>query len=188
MAALKESVDKIDLNLKYAFDNSVNLKARVITLTGSVDSDMFRLVDISMTELERYNQKSVIIRINSEGGEVTDALAIVGRIRASKCRVIVEAYGACQSAATLILAAGILRRISKYCLFMHHESSYEVEGRHSKILTEVQEMERQEDLWAEWMAKFSLRDKAFYKEEAKDTDKFYTPEQLLEFGIVDEVI
>lgn len=188
MAALRESTDKIDLNLKYAFENQVNLKARVLTITGSIDNDCFKLIDIGLTELERYNQKSITIRINSEGGEVTDALAIIGRIKISKCRIIVEAYGACQSAATLILASGDKRRVSPYCLFMHHESSYDVEGRHSHILAEVKEMERQEDLWAKWMSEFSSKSVEFYKETAKYTDKYFTPEELLEFGIVDEII
>ena len=184
----KESIDKIDLNLKYAFENSINIKMRVIQLVGDIDSDMFKLVDTGITELERYNQKAITLRINSDGGSVLDALSIIGRIRSSKCRIIAEAYGSCQSAATLILAAANKRRISRYCVFMHHESSYELDGRHSTIRKEVQEMERREQVWAEYMSEFSDKSMEFYLKEGVGVDSYWTPDQLLEFGIVDEVI
>lgn len=188
MSDIKESVDKIDLNLKYAFENDINIKARVIQLIGEIDEEKFKLIDIGITELERHNQKAITIRINSDGGSVTDALAIIGRIKTSKCRVVTEAYGACQSAATLILAAGHKRKASEYLIFMHHEASYDVEGRHSNIRAEVLEMERQEKLWAEWMAKFSKKDLNFYLKEGVSVDAYWTPAQLLEYGIIDEVI
>lgn len=188
MAAVRESLETTSLNLKYWVEHGVNIKTRTILLTGSVDSDMFSLVETALTELERYNQRTVTIRINSEGGDVTDALAIVGRIRNSKVRIIVEAYGACQSAATLILAAGDKRRISRYCLFMHHESSYSAEGRHSNIKAEVMEMDRQEKLWARWMGEFSLKPAEFWENKGRFTDIYFTPEQLLALGVVDSII
>lgn len=188
MSDIRESVDKIDLNLKYAFENNINIKARVIQLTGEVDSDMFNLVDTGLTELERHNQKAITIRINSEGGHVSDALGIVGRLRHSKCRIITEAYGSCMSAATLIFASGSRRKISKYCLFMHHEFSYEADGRHSNIKAEVLETDRQQQLWAEFMSSFSLKSAEFYLNNGKYEDRYWTPSQLIEFGIADEVI
>lgn len=188
MSTIKESVDKIDLNLKYAFENCINIKARVIQLTGDIDTEAFKLIDTGITELERHGLKAITIRINSGGGEVADALAIVGRIRTAKCRIITEAYGACQSAATLILASGTKRRISKYCLFMHHESSYSVDGRHSSIKAEIVEMERQEKLWATYMAEFSNKSADFYLKAGQITDTYWTPYYLREYGIVDEVI
>jgi len=188
MSDIKESVEKIDMNLKYAFENDINIKARVIQLVGEIDEQKFKLIDIGITELERYNQKAITVRINSEGGSVTDALAIIGRIKSSKCRIVTEAYGACQSAATLILSAGHKRRVSRYTIFMHHEASYDVEGRHSNIKAEVAEMERQEQLWAKWMAEFSNKSKDFFLNEGVAVDTYWTPEQLVEFGIVDEII
>lgn len=188
MSDIRESVDKIDLNLKYAFENSINIKARVIQLTGEVDENMFNLVDTGITELERHSQKAITIRINSEGGNVGDALAIVGRLRHSKCRIITEAYGNCMSAATLIFACGYRRKVSEYCLFMHHEFSYGTEGRHSNLKAEVLEGERQQELWAQFMSKFSNKPAEFYLHNGKYEDIYWSPEQLLEFGLADEVI
>lgn len=188
MSDIRESVDKIDLNLKYAFENKINIKARVIQIVGEIDESTFSLVDTGITELERHGKKQITIRINSEGGSVSDALAVVGRIRSAKSKIITEAYGACQSAATLILASGHKRRISEFCLFMHHEASYEADGRHSSIKAEVMEMERQEKVWAEFMARFSNKPISFYLEKGTGVDSYWTPQEVLEFGIVDEVI
>jgi len=188
MSDIRESVDKIDLNLKYAFENKINIKARVIQLTGEVDTEMFNLVDTGITELERYNKKQIVIRINSEGGSVNDALAVVGRIRAAKSKIITEAYGACMSAASLILASGHKRRISEFCLFMHHEFIYSAEGRHSDIKAEVKEGERQLQAWAQYMARFSNKPASFYLTEGLGKDSYWTPLEVLEYGIVDEVI
>jgi ATP-dependent protease ClpP protease subunit len=71
---------------------------------------------------------------------------------------------------------------------MHHEASYDAEGRHTEIKSVVAEYERQEQLWSQWMADFSKKPKKFYYEEGKSTDKFWTPEQLVEFGIADEIV
>jgi ATP-dependent protease ClpP protease subunit len=188
MSEIRESVEKIDLNLSYAFEHHINIKARVIQIVGEIDEKVFRLVDTGITELERHGKKQITIRINSEGGSVVDALAVVGRIRSAKSKIITEAYGACQSAATLILASGHKRRISEFCLFMHHEASYEADGRHSSIKAEVKEMERQEKVWAEFMSRFSNKSAEFYLNNGNGTDTYWTPLEVLEFGIVDEVI
>ena len=68
-------------------------------------------------------EKAITIRLHSEGGSVYEALAIVGRIEKCKCQIITEGYGAIMSAATLILASGDKRRISRLAWFMVHESN-----------------------------------------------------------------
>jgi ATP-dependent protease ClpP protease subunit len=87
------------------------------------------------------------------------------------------------------LAAGKYRRLSKYTAFLHHETSYDTETeRHTNKKALVAHMEWMEHQWAKWLSEMSKKSKRFYLEQAKHTDKYWTPEQVLKFGIVDELI
>lgn len=175
------------LHLECLFDRGVNFKTRTITLSDEIVFPMWDIVDAALSEMESQSRKKVTIRIHSEGGDVYEALAIVGRIERSPCKIITEGYGAIMSAATLILASGAERRISRLSEFMHHECSYGAEGRHSHVKDLVEQVEDEEDRWAKWMAEFSNRDKDFWKTEGVRKDARFTPEQLLEMGVVDEI-
>lgn len=188
--AVKASDTKISqtaMHLEYLFDRGVNFKDRAITITGDIDQPWFDIVDAAMSEFERDSKKAVKIKINSSGGSVYEALAIVGRLRNSKCHVITEGYGHVMSAATIILACGDKRRMSEFATFMHHEASYEAAGRHSQVVAEVNQREREEKLWSKWMAEFCRGDENNWYEIGKHTDKYYTAEECVEMDIVDEV-
>lgn len=175
------------MHLEYLFDKGVNFKDRTITITGDIKDPWFDIVDAAMSEFERGSKKGVTIKIFSEGGSVYDALAIVGRLKKSKCHITTEGYGCIMSAATIILACGDRRKMSEYATFMHHESSYGVEGRHSEIKNYVSHAEREERLWCEWMAEFSNKSKEFWTEFGKHLDKFFFADECMEHGVVDEV-
>ena len=182
----EENYDKLDLHFRYLFEG-INFKERVIVLKGDIDDDKFTMVEAALTELESYNKKSITIKIFSSGGDVYSALAIVGRMKQSKCRIITEGYGSIMSAATLILAAGEHRRCSRFAFFMHHESSYTVEGRHSEVVSHVEQAKKQEDQWATWMAHFSKKPKKFYLDKGMYVDAYWTPDELVSFGVIDEI-
>jgi len=183
-----ENVEKLELHLKYLFEHKVNLRDRVITINKDIDAETFAFVDSAITELESYNRQAITIRICSDGGDVYSALAIVGRIKTARCKIITEGYGCVMSASTLILAAGKERRASKYLFFMHHESSYGVEGRHSVIKAEVDQKEKEEKLWAKWMEELTKRQSKFWLERGKFIDEYWTAEELVEMGVVDAII
>lgn len=188
MIGKPQNLEQLTLNLEYAFEQRVNFRERTILLLGEVGEEMFELVETALTQLESHNRQPITFRICSDGGDVVSAQAIVGRMRCSKCKIITEGFGTVESAAVLILAAGHKRKISKYCTVMHHEEIAGVEGRLTQLKAEVLQYEAQEQNWAQWMADFSKKSKKFYYEEGKNTDKYWTPDQMLEFGIVDEII
>jgi len=183
----KETAETLELKLKYAFEYGVNLQARTIQLVGEIDGSKFELIDSALTELDTINHKQITLRINSEGGSVGDALAIVGRINSCKSRIITEGYGSIMSAATIILAAGFKRRISKHSWFMHHESAYDLSGRHSEVKDMVKQRDREENQWAEIMAGLTNKDKGFWRKHGIYKDSYFTAEELLKLGVVDEV-
>jgi ATP-dependent protease ClpP protease subunit len=175
-------------DLVFMLDHGVDVKNRIIQLVGEAGSDFnFEFVDSAMTSLEARSRAGITVRIFSLGGAVYDALAIVGRLRASKCKITTEGYGGIMSAATLILASGNYRRLSEFSVFMHHESSYGVGGRHSQIKEEIQQAEREEELWAQWMARFSTKSADWWYNQGKHRNLYMTPEMVAAVGVIDEV-
>lgn len=191
LAANKGTMDaklsQAALLLEYTFGFKVDFKNRVILLSGEIDQEMFEIVEAGLTEMESQSRSTVTIKINSPGGEVYQALAIVGRLKKSKCKIITEGYGHIMSAATLVLACGDERKISKYAFFMHHETSYGIEGKHSELKAEVMQAEREEQCWAQWMEEWSQKPKKFWTDNGRTKNAYFSPDQLLKFGVVDEI-
>lgn len=180
-------VAQASLLLDYSFGYKVDFKNRIITISGDIDKDVFEIIDAGLTEMESQSRKAVTIKINSGGGDTYQAAAIVGRLRESKCKIITKGYGYIMSAATIILACGHERFCSKYAMFMHHESSYGFEGKHSTTKDLVEQLEREDDLWCMWMEEFTAKPKAFWRKTGVRKDAYFTADQLLELGVVDQI-
>lgn len=181
-------VSQLGLHLEYLFEYGVNFKTRSITISGEIDEPWFDIVDAALTEMESTSKKSITVKIKSFGGCSYEAIAIVGRLRRSKCYIVTEGYGVIMSAATLLLACGDKRKVSRFTHTMHHESSYDVEGRHSNVKATIKQMDREEKFWAKWMAEFSYKDQKFWYKTGKHIDAYFTAEKLLELGVVDEIM
>ena len=177
------------LQLEYSFLWDVDLENRIIRQVGEIrHEEAFSEFDAKLTELESQNRKSVTVRINSGGGSVYEALAIIGRMENRKCsNIITECYGHTMSAATAILAAGDKRSMSRWAHFMHHESEYMLEGKHTEIMSEVNQRQREEEQWAKIMEEFTNMPADFWLEEAIGKNLYLDAQQCLELGIIDEI-
>ena len=176
------------LLLSYTFEYGVDFQNRTITLTGEIQHGWFDIVDAALTQMEAQDKSTVIIKINSPGGDTYEAMAVVGRIKSAKCHIVTEGYGHIMSAATLILASGKKRKMSKFAKFMWHEASYGIEGRHSEIKATAKQVEEEEKLWAETMAEFSNKDSKFWMKTGIHIDKHFFADELVDLGVIDEVI
>ena len=177
------------LQLEYYLSYGINLRDRILTLTGPIQAPMFDLVDVALSEFEADGRKNVTIRIHSEGGSVYEALAIIGRLKAAKVtKITTEGYGQIMSAATMILACGDERRINKYAYFMHHEAAYGIDyarvSEHEDLLEQVK---KEENDWAKWMASFSKKTKDFWKKAGCRKDAYFSPDELVKMGVADEI-
>lgn len=86
-------------------------------------------------------KKNVVVKINSLGGDVDEALAIYELLLTMGDRVTTECYGRCASAATIIAMAGTTRKMSRYALFLIHKCWSGVVG-NENVLEEVLEEQR----------------------------------------------
>lgn len=186
MTQKKSDADLEKLRIEQLYENGVNTSDRVIQICGEIERGDFDRLDSALSELERKNKSTITIRINSPGGDVYEALAMVGRIKSSRSHIVTEGYGQIMSAAVLLLASGDKRRMSKYSWFMHHESSFLIGGSTSEVKEEIIQMEREENAWCKWMAELSEKDADFWRTAANKKNFYLSSQECEECGIVDE--
>lgn len=186
-AGIDNRLTHASMLLGYMFKYGIDFRRRIINLTGEVDDDMFELVDQALTEMEAESRKFITIKINSPGGYCYQALAIVGRIRESKCKIVVKGYGEIMSAATLILASGDVRKVSKHAVFMYHEPSYGFYDRHTMNRDLIVQSELENKQWASAMEEFTAVPQSFWLEAGERKDAYFTAQQLLDMGVVHEI-
>lgn len=185
---LDTAVALLELQAELLFKQTLNLRERSFWITGEINDKTLKHVEACLGLLESENSKAITIRINSGGGECYPAAAIISRLRSSNCTIKTEGHGHVMSAACAILACGRKRSIAETCSFMFHESGYGVDGRHSEVKAWVEQFEREQLIMAKQMARFSSQPAEFWVEAGKHTDKFFSPSELIEMGVVDKVL
>ncbi len=193
-----KEVDKKDFefqkqltNLEYFFDRGINFADRIIHITEVIDEPLFEIVDIALTIMEKENKRrTVTIKIHSIGGNLYEALAVVGRIKASSCHIVTEGFGTIMSAATLIFASGDSRKMSHTGWGMLHQPSYSVDW--DKMAGHEAALEQAKNEWKRWselMATYTgHKDSKYWYALGKHADAYFTPEKMLETNLATEII
>ena len=95
-----------------------------------------------LRELSALEADKVVVKINSLGGDVDQALAIYNALHAFGDKVTVEMSGMCASAATVIAMAGKERKMSKYGLFLVHQCLCSVYGNENDMQEGLEDMKK----------------------------------------------
>lgn len=128
--------------------------------------------------------------INSTGGSVPDAFALIDVMRTSIHPIKTVGIGSIISAAFLIFSAGSKpnRYVSKNTSIMCHQYSFESEGKYHDLKAQFREMElinqRMMNLLEE---KSNLSTKIIKSKLLSPTDAWITAAELVEFGIADAI-
>ena len=166
------------------------LKERIVFLTGPVNDVVASLVCAQLLFLESENpNKDIAFYINSPGGLVTAGLAIYDTMQYIRPDVSTVCVGQAASMGSLLLAAGAPGK--RYALpnsrIMVHQPSGGAQGQATDIEIQAREI-------------LSLRARlnAIYVkhtsqaldviERAVERDRFMSPDEAKEFGLVDEVV
>jgi ATP-dependent Clp protease, protease subunit len=160
---------------------------RKIYLCGDIDEAAYEEFSKQLTIYERQNCKVIDVELSSGGGTAMDALAFASRMRLSNCGIRVTAYGLVASAATLVLAAGDYRLMTKEAWVMLHEDSGKVKGSVSELEKQSKHLRRMEDQWNNLMASHTNVDTKTWAKLHKETI-YLNPEQCLRMGLVDKII
>lgn len=93
-------------------------------------------------ELEKVDTPNLLVRINSYGGSVSEALAIYNLLSTSKLNVTTIVDGFACSAASVIFMAGQNRIVPKSGLLMIHNASSYAEGDYRSLKKASEDLEK----------------------------------------------
>ncbi len=165
------------------------LKERIVFITGAVEDHLASLVCAQLLFLEAENpNKDIAMYINSPGGMVTSGLAIYDTMQYIRCDVSTVCIGQAASMGSLLLASG--KKGKRYTLpnarIMVHQPSGGFQGQASDIEIHAREILAVRKRLNEIFMKHTGQPLKTI-EDAMERDKFLTPSEAKEFGIVDEI-
>lgn len=191
MATLVPMVIEQTARGERAFDiYSRLLKERIIFLVGGVNDAVASLICAQLLFLESENpKKDISFYINSPGGVVSSGLAIYDTMRYIRCDVATVCIGQAASMGSLLLTGG--SKGKRYALpnarIMMHQPYSGVQGQAADIEIHAREIlslrERLNDIYVRHTGQ--TREAI---ESAVERDRFLSPTEAKEFGLIDEVV
>ncbi|KAL7306584.1 ATP-dependent Clp protease proteolytic subunit, mitochondrial [Trichogramma pretiosum] len=166
------------------------LKERIICLMGPVTDDISSLVIAQLLFLQSESSKKPIhLYINSPGGVVTAGLGIYDTMQYVLPPVATWCVGQACSMASLLLAAGApgMRHALPNARIMIHQPSGGVQGQATDIRIQAEEILKLKSQINNLYAKHTGIDIQRI-ENSMERDKFMTPTEAKEFGIIDKVL
>jgi len=166
------------------------LKERIIFLGGPVDDDVANIVIAQLLFLQSESDKEDIkLYVNSPGGVVTSALAILDTMNHVKNDVSTVCIGQAASGAAILLAGG--KRGKRFALpnsrVMIHQPLGGIEGQAADIQIHAEEIIKTKDRLNEILAKLTGKSKKQVDLDT-DRDRFLTAKEAKEYGIIDKII
>lgn len=166
------------------------LKERIIFLTGPVDDHVASLVCAQLLFLESENPtKDIAFYINSPGGLVTSGLAVYDTMQYIRPDISTVCIGQAASMGSMLLTAGAKgKRFSlPHSRIMVHQPSGGFQGQATDIEIHAREILSLRSRLNEIYVKHTGQELSVI-EEAVERDRFLSPEESREFGLIDEVI
>jgi ATP-dependent Clp protease, protease subunit len=166
------------------------LRERIIFLNGEVNDATSALVCAQLLFLEADNPKKPInLYINSPGGVVTSGFAMYDTMRYIKSPVHTLCMGTARSMGSFLLMAGEPgERAALPNASLHvHQPLGGVQGQASDILIHAEEIRQTKHRMIRLYAEHCRRS---YEEVERtlDRDHFMTPEEALEWGLIDRIV
>lgn len=166
------------------------LKERIIFLTDAIDDQVANVIIAQLLFLEAEDsERECYMYINSPGGAVTAGMAIYDTMQYLKTKVSTICLGQAASMGALLLAAGEPGR--RYSLpnsrIMIHQPLGGAQGQATDIEIQANEIMRIKKLLNGILVKHTGQN---LKKIEKDTDRdfFMSPDEAVEYGLIDEVI
>lgn len=168
------------------------LKERIIMLNGPVEDYMANLIVAQLLFLESENtSKDISLFINSPGGVVTAGMSIYDTMQFIKPDVKTYVMGQACSMGSLLAQAGAAGK--RYMLpnarHMIHQPSGGARGQATDMQIQVEEILKMKKELTQIYVKHNSKGKTFDQLAADmERDKFMSPTEALEYGLIDQII
>ncbi|MBI1729620.1 ATP-dependent Clp endopeptidase proteolytic subunit ClpP [Candidatus Acetothermia bacterium] len=166
------------------------LEDRIVFMQGQVEDHMANLVVAQLLFLAAKDpEQDIQIFINSPGGVITAGLAIYDTIQYINCDVTTICVGQAASMGTVILAAGTKgKRLALPNSRIHiHQPLGGAQGQAIDIKIQAEEILRLREQINQIFVHHTgqTREKI---ENDTDRDRFMSPQEAVQYGLVDEII
>ena len=166
------------------------LKERIVFLIGPVNDSVSTLVTAQLLYLESENpKKEISFYINSPGGLVTSGFGIYDTMQYIKPPVSTLCIGQASSMGSFLLSAG--EKGKRFSLpnsrIMVHQPSAGFQGQATDIEIHAKEILSLKDRLNKIYSKHTKKSELEIKK-ALERDKFMTPSEAKDFGLIDEVV
>lgn len=131
-------------------------------------------------------RKSIVIMIDSIGGQLTEAMSIAATIRLSKTPVYTVNAGEADSGAALILASGDTRFALPYSTALIHSGSGELIGTAEQVESQQKIYKKQVVQMREYMEICGVDKTALNRN--KNKEWYMTAEDQIKYGVVDKIL
>lgn len=130
-------------------DALISVRRNVVQVTGAITPILMHNLIESLDRVasnarrrrkgDNEGKPTVVLEINSEGGDAFSSLAVADVIAEmqSKVRVNTKAVGMCASGATLIYLAGAERTATRHTMFMIHQLNGIIDGSYDQMAAGV---------------------------------------------------
>jgi ATP-dependent Clp protease, protease subunit len=166
------------------------LHERIVFLGSEVDDDIANQLCAQMLLLSADDpHRDIHLYVNSPGGSVSAGMAVFDTMRFIDCDVATYSFGMAASMGQFLLTAGT--RGKRYTLphtrIMMHQPSAGVGGTESDISIQAEMLRRLKREVNELQALHSGQPVEQIEADS-DRDRWFTPEQALEYGLIDHVV
>ena len=166
------------------------LKERIVFLVGQINDSAASLITAQLLFLEAENpKKDIYLYINSPGGLVTAGLGIYDTMQYVKADVSTLCIGQACSMGSFLLSAG--QKGKRFSLpnsrIMVHQPSAGFQGQATDIEIHAKEILSIKDRLNKIYSKHTNKSELDIKK-ALERDKFLTPDEAKQFGLIDEVV
>lgn len=166
-------------------------KSRSLLLTGKFDEDMTKDVLSTILDYIGENVEPITLYINSYGGSLDAAFAIVDTIEYFKKKGIefnTICIGKAMSAGSAILVAGTkgCRSITRNARVLIHQLSSGMSGTYAELENEVAELTRMQRRLETHYAN-NMGCNVTHVRKLMEKDSYMSPQEALQNGIVDKI-
>ncbi|MEE2035103.1 ClpP family protease [Rhodococcus chondri] len=165
-------------------------RQRILQLTGEVNDEMAeRLCSELVLLASADDRRDIVLHINSPGGSVLAGLAIYDTMMLVPNDVATVAVGFAASMGQVLLAAGTKgKRVSlAHSRIMMHQPSAGFAGTAVDIAIQAENLEYMKRQSQQILADATGRSMEEIERDS-DRDRWFTPEQARDYGIIDDVV
>jgi ATP-dependent Clp protease, protease subunit len=166
------------------------LRERIVFLGTPVEDEIANVICAQLLFLEAEDpEKDISLYVNSPGGSAYAGMAIYDTMQYVKPDVATICLGMGMSAAAMILCGGAdgKRSALPNSKVMIHQGSAGFRGTPADIQIHAKEVLEMTRRMAEIIARHSRRDVEQVMKDI-DRDRFLTPEEAREYGLIDEIV